>query len=90
MLPICTVIASCTRSEGFQALSKIEVSSAQVDCKVVAVLNIVDDALITAPGELGLSEQVFHQFSVAEGSAVKVAHASAPQSIKAVHRKNQR
>lgn len=75
------------RSEGFQALNKIEVSSDLADNSVIAVLNIVDDASITAPGELGLSEQVFRQFAVPEGSAVKVAHASAPQSIGAVHRK---
>ena len=75
------------RSEGFQALNKIEVSSVQNGDSVNAVLNIVDDSSITTPGELGLSEQVFSQFAVAEGSAVEVAHARVPQSIKAVHRK---
>ena len=75
------------RSEGFQALNKIEVSSAQNGNSVIAVLNIVDDASITTPGELGLSEQVFDQFAVNEGCAVKISHASAPKSIKAVHRK---
>jgi thymidine phosphorylase len=75
------------RSEGFQALNKIEVSSAQNGNSVIAVLNIVDDASITTPEQLGLSEQVFEQFAVSEGSAVTVAHARAPQSIKAVHRK---
>ncbi len=75
------------RSEGFQALNKIEVSSAQNGNSVIAVLNIVDDVSITTPGELGLSEQVFDQFSVSEGTAVTIAHAIAPQSIKSVHRK---
>lgn len=75
------------RSEGFQALNKIEVSSAENGNSVIAVLNIVDDGSITTPEELGLSEQVFDQFAVSEGSAVKVAYAIPPQSIKAVHRK---
>ncbi|MCH9698039.1 MAG: thymidine phosphorylase family protein [Gammaproteobacteria bacterium] len=75
------------RSEGFQALNKIEVNCDENGTSVIAVLNIVDDISITRPEELGLSEQVFHQFAVSEGSAVRVAHASAPKSIKAVHRK---
>ncbi len=75
------------RSEGFQALNKIEVSSAENGNSVIAVLNIVDDTSITTPEELGLSEQVFDQIAVSEGGAVIVAHAIAPQSIKAVHRK---
>ncbi|MEE9425601.1 MAG: hypothetical protein V3V18_11600 [Methylococcales bacterium] len=35
------------RSEGFQALNKIEVSSAQNGNSVIAVLNIVDDVAST-------------------------------------------
>src|SRR5690606_1592718 len=47
------------RAEGFQALSKVEVS---VDgSRVLAVLNVVDDAAIVTPAELGLSEQAFAQ-----------------------------
>lgn len=47
------------RAEGFQALSKVEVGANGQ--RVLAVLNVVDDARIVAPGELGLSEQAFAQ-----------------------------
>ena len=46
---------SVYRAEGFQALSKIQVSNN--GSRVLAVLNVVDDASIVQPGELGLSEQ---------------------------------
>lgn len=75
------------RSEGFQALSKIEVHNLRDTHPVVAVLNIVDDANIVAPGELGLSEQVFAQLALPEGHEVTVAHATPPDSLRAVHRK---
>lgn len=75
------------RSEGFQALNKVEVHREQDGDPVVAVLNVVDDERIVAPGELGLSEQVFHQLGVAEGSPVYVSHATPPDSLHAVHRK---
>lgn len=74
-------------SEGFQALNKIEIHDGMGKPPVIAVLNIVDDASITAPDELGLSEQTFQQFNGAEGEAVSVNHASLPTSIKAVHKK---
>jgi thymidine phosphorylase len=41
------------RAEGFQALSKILISTN--GSKVLAVLNVVDDTSIVQPGELGLS-----------------------------------
>ena len=69
------------RSEGFQALNKIEIRAEGADTTVIAVLNVVDDERITAPGELGLSEQVFEQLNRAEGSAVFVNHAQPPQSL---------
>ena len=70
------------RAEGFQALSKIQVSAN--GAKVLAVLNVVDDNCIVLPGELGLSEQAFAQLSVAEGSLVTVNHAEALKSMDAV------
>ena len=73
------------RAEGFQALSKIEIG-----CdggRILAVLNVVDDANIVNPGELGLSQQAFAQLGVAEGSLVNVAHAEPPASMEAVRRK---
>jgi len=73
------------RAEGFQALSKIQVSLNGT--KVLAVLNVVDDASIVQPGELGLSEQAFEQFSCKEGCLVTVNHAEPPKSMDAVRRK---
>ena len=75
------------RSEGFQALNKIEIHGTGNGSPVIAVLNVVDDGTITAPGELGLSEQAFAQMGVAAGTAVKVAHARPPASLKSIHRK---
>ncbi|MEQ1621121.1 MAG: thymidine phosphorylase family protein [Methylococcales bacterium] len=73
------------RAEGFQALSKIQISTNGT--RVLAVLNVVDDASIVPPGELGLSEQAFKQLNVAEGSLVTVNHAEPPKSMDAVRRK---
>jgi thymidine phosphorylase len=75
------------RSEGFQALSKIEIASENGRASVLAVLNVVDDATITAPGQLGLSIEAFEQLGQPEGSALTVAHAKPPGSLHAVHRK---
>ena len=75
------------RSEGFQALNKIEIHTAKSDEPVVAVLNVVDDARITAPGELGLSEQVFQQLNTAEGAPIYVNHANPPGSLQFVRNK---
>jgi thymidine phosphorylase len=75
------------RSEGFQALSKVEITGAGGVRPVLAVLNVVDDAAITTPEQLGLSEQSFAQLGLPEGAAVSVAHARPPASLHAVHRK---
>jgi len=76
---------SIYRAEGFQALSKIEISGNSH--KVLAVLNVVDDNSIVNPGELGLSEQAYKQLSVPEGETVSVDHAEPPKSMDAVRRK---
>lgn len=73
------------RAEGFQALSKIEVRADRA--RILAVLNVVDDARIVAPGELGLSEQAFAQLACRAGGAVAVRHAEPPGSMEAVRRK---
>ncbi len=73
------------RAEGFQALSKIQVSTN--GSKVLAVLNVVDDTSIVLPGEMGLSEQAFAQLNATEGSFVTVNHAEPPKSMDAVRRK---
>lgn len=79
----------CTfyRSEGFQALNKIEIHREDDGVPVIAVLNIVDDEQITAPGELGLSEQVFQQLGLPPETPVTVKHATPPLSIESVHAK---
>lgn len=76
---------SIYRAEGFQALSKIQVSTN--GSKVLAVLNVVDDASIVHACELGLSEQAFKQLNVEEGTLVTVNHAEPPKSMDAVRRK---
>jgi len=75
------------RSEGFQALSKVEIIGDGADQSVLAALNVVDDAGITAPGQLGLSLEAFQQLGLPEGAEVSVAHAKPPTSLHAVHRK---
>ncbi len=75
------------RSEGFQALSKVEVLVEGGPAPVLAVLNVVDDEAITAPDELGLSEQAFLQLGVEAGTSVSVSQAQPPGSLGAVHRK---
>lgn len=73
------------RAEGFQALSKVEVSANGQ--RIYAVLNVVDDTNIVAPGQLGLSEQAFKQLGLNSDKNVRVAHAEPPASMDAVRRK---
>jgi thymidine phosphorylase len=75
------------RSEGFQALNKIEIHKADDDTAVIAVLNVVDNAAILGQDELGLSEQAFAQLKLSPGTPVRVEHARPPASLQAVHRK---
>jgi thymidine phosphorylase len=75
------------RSEGFQALAKVEVTAPDSGESLLASLNVVDDAAITTPEELGLSLEAFEQFGIAAGAAVTVAHARPASSMGAVHRK---
>jgi thymidine phosphorylase len=75
------------RSEGFQALAKVEVHAEGNISPVMAVLNVVDDESITTPGQLGLSEQAFAQLGQPEGTPATVAHARPPASLSAVHHK---
>jgi len=73
------------RAEGFQALSKVEITA---DGKrILAVLNVVDDDHIVSPTELGLSEQAYLQLGLEPGNAVRIDHAEPPQSMGAVRRK---
>jgi len=74
------------RAEGFQALTKVEVSDGE-GRYIVAVLNVVDDDALVAPQELGLSEEAFATLGLEPGAAVKIAHAEPPASMEAVRRK---
>lgn len=76
---------SIYRAEGFQALSKIQVSVNGT--LILAVLNVVDDNAIVQPGELGLSQQAFKQLNVSDKTLVTVDHAEPPKSMDAVRRK---
>ncbi len=73
------------RAEGFQALAKIEIR--RDGHPILAVLNVVDDATLLNPDELGLSEQAFAQLGAEEGCRVRVAQAEPPASMDAVRRK---
>ncbi len=73
------------RAEGFQALSKVEVSAN--GRRILASLNVVDDECIVAVGELGLSEDAFAQLGVANGHPASISQAEPPASIHALHRK---
>jgi len=73
------------RAEGFQALSKVEVCAD--GRRILAVLNVVDDADIVPLDALGLSEEAFDQLGLAEGETVSVDHAEPPVSMDAVRRK---
>ena len=73
------------RAEGFQALSKIEITCGQQ--RLLATVNVVDDAAIVTPGQLGLSEDAFLRIEAEEGAHVDVAHAERPLSMDAVRQK---
>ncbi len=73
------------RAEGFQALSKVEVQAN--GRRILATLNVVDDASIVACDEVGVSEDGFHQLGVENGHPAQVSQAEPPGSIHALHRK---
>jgi len=75
------------RTEGFQALSKVEIRGTNGGPSLLAVLNVVDDDCITAPGQLGLSQDAFRQLGQPAGTPVTVNHARPADSLGAVHRK---
>ncbi len=76
---------SLYRSEGFLALSKVEVRAN--GHSLLATLNIVDDERIVGPFELGLSEEAWNHLAVAEGHQVSVAHAEPPASASALRQR---
>ena len=75
------------RPADFQALAKVEVRAD--GRRVVAVLNVIDHDAVLNPDEVGLSQQGFAEFGVAEGTAVEIVQAPPPGSLDAVRRKIQ-
>jgi thymidine phosphorylase len=75
------------RSEGFQALAKVEISGEDPARCLLAALNVVDDSGITTPDQLGLSIETFARLGLPERAPVTVSHARPPTSLFAVHRK---
>jgi thymidine phosphorylase len=73
------------RTEGFKALSKVEVRAN--GHSVLATLNVVDNGEFLTCNELGLSNAAFEQLGMPAGQLVTVAQADPPQSIQALHRK---
>lgn len=73
------------RTEGFQALTKLEVRDGHKG--ILAVLNVVDDTDIVGVEEVALSEQAFAQMGLPEGTRVSIGHAEPPASMEAVRRK---
>lgn len=73
------------RAEGFQALTKVEVSTD--GRRILAVLNVVDDPAIVGVGGLGLSEEALSALGAVAGESVRIRHAEAPASMEAVRRK---
>jgi thymidine phosphorylase len=73
------------RAEGFQALSKVEVRAN--GRRILASLNVVDDACIVGVDELGVSEDAFAQLAVPNGHPARISQAEPPSSIPALHRK---
>jgi thymidine phosphorylase len=73
------------RAEGFQAQTKVEVRAEGK--RILAVLNVVDDDTLVAPGELGLSEDAFATLSQEEGAEIRISHAEPPASMNSVRRK---
>jgi thymidine phosphorylase len=73
------------RAEGFQALSKVEIRAN--GRRILATLNVVDDASIVACHELGLSEDAFAQLGAPEQHMVAIAQAEPPESMAALFRK---
>lgn len=73
------------RAVGLQALSKVMVHAN--GNTLLAVLNVVDDARIVAPCDLGVGEDAFARLAVPEGHVAQIEHAEPPPSIAALHRR---
>ncbi len=74
------------RAEEFQALGKLEVTADGAH-QLYATLNIVNDSCLLNHDELGLSEEAFRIFGLAEGSLVRIAHPRPVESLDALRGK---
>lgn len=72
------------RSEGFGALSKIEIRAG--GRSILATLNLAEESLVR-PDEIGLSRVAFLKLGAPEGSWVEVAHPAPLLSVESVRRK---
>lgn len=66
-------------------ITKIEIHGGAVP--IFAFLEVVDDASIVSPGELGLNTEAFNAINLPEGANVSLSLAGTPPSIAAVQRK---
>lgn len=73
------------RTEGFKALSKVEVRANGI--RILATLNVVENGDLLSCNELGLSNAAFAQLGLPNGELVTVSQADPPTSIQALHRK---
>jgi thymidine phosphorylase len=76
---------SLYQTEGFRALSKLEVR--QDGHTILATLNIVEDEVLLGDDELGLSISAFERFQCPEGTHVTVRQPQPVNSMQAVRAK---
>lgn len=78
---------SCTvyRAAEFEGQDRVELVAD--GSRLLAVLNLVDDAAILPPDRLGLSAEAFAQFGQAEGTRVELRHPHPPRSRDSIRRK---
>lgn len=73
------------RAAAFEGQGKVEVLAGTR--RLMATLDLVDDPAILPPDCLGLSEETFDRFDMAEGAAVRLDHPHPPKSRDALHAK---
>lgn len=71
--------------DDIKSITKIEIHGGAVP--LFAFLEVVDDASIVAPNELGLNSEAFSSLNLPEGANVTLSLASTPTSISSIRRK---
>lgn len=84
--PIIYMHKDCAvcRSEGFNAMSRLEVSNGRGT--VLVTLNVIQGDLVD-PGEVGFSEAAWRRIGVEEGDTIQVRHANPVESFASVRGK---